>query len=290
MTYLLYNELANAGNGRDDALAIVSALSSKGVDIGEESLVSLVGLDPKEFFAGLGEEDSVIIYGGDGTLNHFVNNLGDQPVLGPLYYCPEERGGDFQRDLPEDVFDSETGLYRINRFIENLPFVEVKGKKYCFLTGVGFGIDGECCVKAEEMRAAGEKDINYGSIGLKLLMGPFDPPKATVRLDEGEPFELPKVYMASAMLGRYYGRGVAIAPKQDRRSGLLTFVCIHGKSKLATLFLFPKLMKGTHVKDRKACYLAYAKTIEVEFDRPCGLQIDGEVLIGVTHYKAYIGG
>ena len=289
MITLLYNEFANSGKGKEDAENAVAELQSLGVNVSTENMASLVGLDPKPFFSTLDEHDTVIIHGGDGTLNHLINNIGEVPFRCALLLYPSAgTGNDFQRDLPEETLDKETGLYRINDYVKNLPFVEVKGKKYRFLNGIGFGIDGECCVKAQEMKAAGEGNVDYGSITVKLLMGPFSPSKATIRLDGGDPITIPKTYLASAMNGRYYGGGMAIAPKQDRFSGKLTFVCIHGKGKFGTLLLLPKLFSGTHVKNKKHCYLAYAKTIEVEFDRPCGLQIDGEVVIGVTSYKAYV--
>ena len=221
-------------------------------------------------------------------MNHFVNNIGDVKIDCELYLTPTGTGNDFQRDLAAEDKVEDLGIYRINKYVEGLPLVEVQGKTYRFLNGIGFGIDGECCVKAEEMKAAGEKNINYGSITVGLLMGPYVPPTATIKVDGGEPIVLKKAYLASAMNGRFYGGGMMIAPAQRRNSGKLTVVCIHGRGKIGTLLLFPKLFKGTHVAKKKAVFLQTGKTIEVEFDRPCGLQIDGEVLVGVTSYKAYL--
>lgn len=286
MNYLLFNELADAGEGAKNAERLANELGEKGFEVGEK--LSLIGLDIKKFFAERDEKDVVVIFGGDGTLNHFVNNIGDQKIGCPVNLFPTGTGNDFQRDLPEECKDEKLGFYRINSFLENLPLVEVQGKTYRYLNGIGFGIDGECCVKAEEMKAAGEKDINYGNITIGLLMGPFVPPTATIVVDGGEPVTFKKAYLASAMNGRFYGGGMMIAPEQKRNSGLLSLVCVHGRGKLGTLLLFPKLFKGTHVKKKKAVYVAKGKTIEVTFDRPCGLQIDGEVLTGVTSYKAYL--
>ena len=286
MIYLLYNELADAGEGKANADKVVAELKEKGCVIDEQ--VSVIGLDLPAFFADKKESDSVIILGGDGTLNNFVNRLGEAKVSCALSLFPTGTGNDFQRDLPDEAKDPKTGVYHINSYLENLPIIEVQGKKFRFINGIGFGIDGECCVKAEEMKKAGEKDIDYGSITVKLLLGPFKPRTATIRVDGGEPMTFKKAYMACAMNGRFYGGGMNIAPEQKRRSGLLSLVCIHGKGKLGTLLLFPKLFKGTHVGAKKNVYVAKGKCIEVTFDVPCGLQIDGEVLTDVTSYKAYI--
>lgn len=286
MNYLLYNEKADNGAGKESAVNAMQSLGEKGFAIDEQ--ISLLGLDVKGFFARRDSGDNVVLIGGDGTLNHFINALGDQDVKCALFLRGAGNGNDFQRDLPEEVHDMHLDLYQINEFIEKLPFVEVKGKTYRFLNGIGFGIDGECCVQAEEMKAAGEEKIDYGAISVKLLMGPFVPALARVRIDGGEEMTFPKAYLASAMNGRYYGGGMLIAPQQRRGSGKLSLVTIYGKGRLGTLFMFPKLFKGTHVKKKKNCLIRTGKLIEVTFDRPCGLQIDGEVLTGVTTYKAYL--
>ena len=58
-----------------------------------------------------------------------------------------------------------------------------------------------------------------------------------------------------------------------------------GKGKLGTLMIFPSIFKGEHVKYEKHVDIFNAKEVEVEFDRPTPLQIDGETILGVTSYK-----
>lgn len=286
MNYLLFNEHSDAGQGLDNAERVASSLEAKGFPI--EAKVSLIGLNLKEFFLPLKKEDAVVIVGGDGTLNHFINVLGDTKTECAIYLYPWGTGTDFYHDLPDDVKDPNLGIARIDPYLERLPIAEIDGKKYRFLNGVGFGIDGDTCVKAEEMKAAGEKVINYGNITLGLLLGPYVAPTATVVIDGKEPMTFKRTYLASSMNGRYYGGGIMIAPDQARNSGKLSFVCIHGRRKLRALLILPKIFKGAHTKVKKAVHIETARSIEVTFDRPCGLQIDGEVLVGVTSYKAYI--
>ena len=282
MIYFLFNALADNGNGEESAKLAKEKPSS----LGEATLVALVGLDLPAFLGKLTKEDKAIIMGGDGTLNHFINELGDQTLPCPFYLLPSGTGNDFLNDV-KDHQDKETGLVPLNSFLEGLPYVEVKGKTYRFINGIGYGIDGECCAKAEQMKKEGAKKIDYGSITVKLLLGPYKAPNATVKVD-GEEFTFKKSYMASAMQGRYYGGGMAIAPEQKRGEGLLSFVTIHGRGKIGTLLLFPKLFKGTHVKAKKAVFIKQGKEIVVSFDRPTALQIDGEVVEDVSSYRAYL--
>ena len=285
MNYLLFNEFAQQGKARTLAEEEAKKLQPQ---IGEVELVNSTDLDLKAFFGERNAEDAVILLGGDGTLNYFVNKIEDLKLPCKTYLMPEGTGNDFVNDV-KDAVDPKTGMVLLNEYVENLPIIEVKGKTYRFINGIGYGIDGECCVEANRRIAAGEKDINYGNITVSLLLsGKYKAPNATVIIDGGEPMTFKKAYLASAMKGRYYGGGMQIAPTQDRKSGKISFVCIYGKGRFGTLLMFPKLFSGQHLKYKKNVCLKEGSVIEVRFDRPTGLQIDGEVIEGVESYVARV--
>ena len=89
------------------------------------------------------------------------------------------------------------------------------------------------------------------------------------------------------MNGRYYGGGMMAAPGQDRLNPehTVSVMVFRDKGKLGTLMIFPSIFKGEHVKYEKYVDIFNAKEVEVEFDRPTPLQIDGETILGVTSYK-----
>ena len=281
MIYLLYNDFADNNHGKEDAEKAAVELKGK---IGEAELISLVDLDLNAFAKKLGKDDSCVLMGGDGTLNHFINSYeGEWPSKLSLF--PMGTGNDFLNDVKDSL--DENGLVPLNEYLKDLPIIEVKGEKHKFINGIGYGIDGECCVVADEMKARGEKKINYSSITIKLLLGKYKAPNCTLIVD-GVEQQIKKAYLASAMNGRFYGGGMMIAPPQKRGSHLLSAVVVHGKGKLGTLFMFPNITKGKHLKYKKNVTLIQGKEIIVRFDRPTGLQIDGEVVKDVSEYKAYI--
>ena len=283
MNYLLFNELADGGRGKENAILAQKELNSffPGLE-----LTNIAKIDHLKFLGGLSKDDNVILFGGDGTLNHFVNAIGDAELPCKFYFYPSGTGNDFLNDVI-NCQDKNTKLVPLNDFVKGLPYIEVKGKTYRFINGIGYGIDGECCVEAEKMKANGEKDINYSKITISLLFHSYKPRNAKVKVD-GKEVSISKSYLASAMNGRYYGGGMKIAPNQVRGSGKLSLVVVHGKGKLGTFMMFPGLFKGNHIKRKRNVYVATGKVIEVSFDSPCGLQIDGEVVEGVTSYKAYL--
>lgn len=280
---LLFNELAEAGKAKEKALALQKELS---VYYRNLELMSLKGLDLDAFLKTLEKDDNVILLGGDGTINHFVNQIGTNLIPCPLFLSEAGTGNDFALDVAE-FKDEKTHLIKINGFISNLPYVEVKGRTYRFINGIGYGIDGECCVKAEQMKKEGATDIDYSKITIDLLLHSYKARMASVKVDDME-YKLPRVYIASAMNGRYYGGGMKVAPNQVRGSGKLSFVSAFNKGKFGMLMMFPGVIKGTYLKHKKNAIELVGKCIEVKFDMPTGLQIDGEVIEDVTSYKAYI--
>ena len=59
------------------------------------------------------------------------------------------------------------------------------------------------------------------------------------------------------------------------------------KSRLRALWSFRLIFSGKLSKKKKLVNSFKGKKIEVQFDRPCALQIDGEVIKNVTKYVAY---
>lgn len=101
------------------------------------------------------------------------------------------------------------------------------------------------------MKKEGVTEIDYSKITIDLLLHSFKGRNATVKVD-GKEIKLSRVYIASAMNGRYYGGGMKVAPNQKRGSHELTFVSCFNKGKLGMLMLFPSVIKGTHLHHKKA--------------------------------------
>ena len=129
------------------------------------------------------------------------------------------------------------------------------------------------------------KKINYTSIAVKQLLGKYKLRHATVTVD-GVTNEYDNVWVCPTMKGRHYGGGMKVAPNQDRfdPENKVTVVTFHKKGRIATLLSFTNFSKGNHSKLTKNIASVTGKQIEVKFDKPCALQIDGEVVENVTSY------
>ena len=279
---ILFNPLA--GNRSADPAPLMGKLTQSGFEVTTADLTAIT--DYAAFFAALDPADAVVLLGGDGTLNRFVNDTDGLEIPQTLLYSPGGTGNDFLRDIEKTP--EETPL-ELAPYMQDLPYVEVQGKRYRFLNNVGFGIDGYCCEVGDAQRAANPgKTINYTGIAIKGLLFHYKPTTATVTVD-GRTYTYKKAWLAPTMKGRYYGGGMNATPDQNRLdpTGKLSVMLFYGKGRLATLIAFPSIFEGKHIQKKKMVAIHEGYDIRVVFDAPRAVQIDGETITGVTEYRAY---
>ncbi len=239
--------------------------------------------DKREFLKKISEKDALVIIGGDGTLNKFVNAIDEVEYPFPIFCYAGGTGNDFINDVAED----SSCFVQINEYIKDLPTVLVNGKEYRFINGVGFGLDGYCCEIGDKKREKSGKAPNYLKIALGGLLGGYKPRNARVWVD-GVLHEYKNVWLAPTMNGRFYGGNMMIAPTQNRLNPekKISFAVAHTKHALSILTKLPTVFKGNHLKFKKVFEIIEGTEIKVEFDRPCALQIDGETVKDVSFYEA----
>lgn len=273
--YVLYNPLANSGKGEDCLEDILRELG------GKAECFDVTKTDVRTLIQNTNPEDTVVVAGGDGTLNHFVNDVYGLP-LPHVYMMRSGTGNDFLNDIepPEGQV-----LVPLNPYITDLPEVDVNGKTYRYVNNVAFGIDGAVCEEGDKQKAKGKRKINYTTLALKLMLFSYRAPNATVTVD-GETRHYSRVWMAPSMNGRYFGGGMQVAPVQDRRKKILTNVVVHNAGRFTIIRCFPAIFKGTHLKFTKIIDWRQGNEITVTFDRPIAVQIDGETIPNVLTYTA----
>ncbi len=277
--HILYNSIAGNGTNTDRIKALSEWFEG---DLIYQELHEIKSY--KDFFASIPAEDVVILCGGDGTLNRFINDTDGLEIQNEILYFASGSGNDFLRDIGKTAGETP---FSVKEYIRDLPIVEVQGKRYRFLNNVGFGIDGYCCEVGDAQRANSTKPVNYTAIAIKGLLFHYKPTAATVTVD-GVEYRYKKVWLAPTMKGRFYGGGMMAAPEQDRSDaeGKLSVMLFYGKGRLRTLIAFPSIFKGEHVNHRNMVRIHEGKDITVTFDRPATVQIDGETILGVTSYRA----
>ena len=277
MRYLLYNPISGHGKAekfaRDYALTLAEA--SKLIDITEG--------DFSEKISFADTNDSIILFGGDGTLNSFINTVNCETLCASVWYYPAGSGNDFYTDIRGGCANEPV---EITKYIHKLPVVRYQNKERRFINGVGYGIDGYCCEVGDLLRAKG-KTPNYTAIAIRGLLFHYHPCSAVVTVD-GVEHRYEKVWLAPTMFGGHYGGGMNPAPEQTREKRKLSVMVFHGSGKLKTLAIFPSIFEGKHTKHTKYVEILEGNEIQVKYERPTPMQIDGETVLQITEYTAYI--
>ena len=142
--YVLYNKHAGEKQTEEDIrmLEVVLDEPLKFIDITNVK-------NYRVFLGGLEIDDFIILAGGDGTLNHFANKTDGIEYHNEVLYFPNGTGNVFARELGHQ---KECNPFPITEYLKDLPCVIVNGKKYRFINGVGYGIDGYCCEVGDNLK------------------------------------------------------------------------------------------------------------------------------------------
>lgn len=284
MYYVLYNPLSGNKQGMEYSRLLLGNSVPEDAKLIDVSAIT----NYSDFWSGIDlENDTVVLSGGDGTLNRFVNDNKDLTLPKNLFYFASGSGNDFKKDVDDD---DNTTLIPLNQYIADLPTVTVNGKTSYFINGIGYGIDGYCCEEGDKLKEKSNKPVDYTAIAIKGLLFHFKPTNAKITVD-GVTKEYKKVWIAPTMNGRFYGGGMMVTPAQNRlrEDGKVSSAILYGSGALHTLIVFPSIFKGEHVKHTKMVEIREGHEVTVEFDRPTALQIDGETVLGVTSYTVKTG-
>ncbi|MBE7028619.1 MAG: diacylglycerol kinase family protein [Ruminococcaceae bacterium] len=270
--YVFYNPKSNNETGIKGLEKVKEILKNETLDICDITTVN----NWNSFFNNINKTDSVIIIGGDGTLNRFVNECDN--YTDNTYYFPCGNGNDFARDIKGD-----DKLIPIKKYTKKLPVCMINGKNYKFINGVGMGFDAYVCSKVNDLRQETKKSVNYVGVALKGVFGKYKTTNAKVMVD-GKEHNFNNVWFAATMKGRFCGGGFMLTPKQNRleEDGKLSLIVVHNAPKLKILYAFLLVFKGKHTKLKKSVTILEGYDIKAEFDKPSYLQIDGETHTNIS--------
>ena len=272
MYYVLYNPMSNKGLSNKEVEKLVNQLSQ------EEEVVMVNILEiqssQKEFISKVKPDEKVVICGGDGTVNRFLNSLIDFEYNCRLFVFQCGSGNDLAREFEKQK------MFEITDLAHNLPYAIINGeKKVAFINGIGMGFDAVVCAKKEEAYKSGVKK-GYTSIVMETFKE-YERYAVDLEID-GKDYHFDDVWCFVINHGKYFGGGMKIAPNADRFDGLLDFCIVHGLSKGKFLTLFPTIFLGTHIKHEDYVTYIQCKNVKVKKIGANILQADGEVSYGVN--------
>ncbi|MBB5265849.1 YegS/Rv2252/BmrU family lipid kinase [Catenibacillus scindens] len=230
-----------------------------------------------------GSPVTIVILGGDGTLNEAVNGIKDFSRVS-LGYIPLGSSNDFSRGMEQKGADPAQTLHNILRKKHEvwLDYGVVKApgtKEQRFIVSSGIGFDAYVTDDAlhspikNVLNAFHLGKLTYAVISLKQLFR-IRLQKASITVD-GKTMDFKRFYFASSHNLPYEGGGFKFTPKASPCDGKLDICVIYNFFKGIIPVLLPTAFLGIHPIFHGVKILR-GKDIHVSLERPYPVHTDGE--------------
>ena len=235
-----------------------------------------------EILTADGEPHTLVVLGGDGSLNEVINGIREPDKI-TLGYIPIGSSNDFARGLgiPNDPLTALETVLRAEKLIRMDAGVLSDGaRRRLFLVSAGIGFDAavchEVCVSRWKviLNKLGLGKLSYAVVALDRLVKDR-PAHMSLILEDGSRREFPKTYFAAFMNLPYEGGGFKFCPDASSEDGMLDVIIVNGLSVLKILFLLPLAFGGKHV-GFKGITILRCRKVRAEAELPLPLHTDGE--------------
>ena len=228
------------------------------------------------------EEVTIVVCGGDGTMNEVVNGIRDFSLV-TLGCIPIGSSNDLTRDfdLPKDAEKMLQVILHPNKIVPmDIGKLSYDGGAKNFAVSMGIGFDAAICHEAlhSKIKDALNKiklgKLTYLGIALKQLAS-AKKNAAVVILDDGQEIHVDRLLFVTAMVHRYEGGGFKFCPDADYADGYLDVLVVGNLSKSRVLRILPTALKGEHTRFN-GLNVYRAKKVVVRTQDPMPVHVDGE--------------
>ncbi len=246
------------------------------------------------------EERTLVILGGDGSINEAVNGYVPSDLC-TLAYIPIGSSNDFARGLgikgsPIQVLENILNkAHEVHLDCGMVKAPNQEGRKFIVSSGIGF----DAAVTHEASDSPLKKILNklhlgklvYVCIAIKQLYS-LELQKATLILDGEKVIHVDRFYFAASQNLPYEGGGFMFAPGASPTDGILNVCLAHTLPKLKVLCLLPTAFPGKHL-GFKGIELHPYKHMRVILEKPFCVHTDGETYghysdIEVTNLPGFV--
>lgn len=229
-----------------------------------------------------GQEHTLVVLGGDGTVNEAINGIVDFSNV-TLGYIPIGSSNDFARSfgLPKDPVKALDMILNPSEYsMMDVGVLSYKERRRRFAVSTGAGFDAAICHEAviSKLKVLLNRvklgKLTYAGIALNRIFY-LRPATVNVTLDNEKPMTFSHVMFVVAMNHPYEGGGFRFCPRANPSDGQLNVMVISGVSKLKALCLLPFALNGKHIYF-KGVHTFTCKKVAVESDLVLPLHTDGE--------------
>ena len=286
MLHFIVNPLSRSGKGHESWNKIQVFLEKKKIDY-KVQLTKFHGHATEiaksiSHSADSTNMQTIVVLGGDGTLNEVINGLSKLTYI-TLGYIPAGSGNDFSRSmkLPKNTMESlEIILHPKAYTYIDYGIIQSETSTRKFIVSAGIGYDAS--ITHETFKSNLKKILNkvklgkliYLLIGVKQLILSDNAP-ASLIIDSNTQLDMKRMLFASIHVQKYEGGGFPFAPDADPSDGNLEVCVFHDSSKWKYAFLLISSMFGKHVNFKGADVYS-CKSVSINSDIESAVHTDGE--------------
>lgn len=261
MFLIIHNPLSSNRKSKRKTKRIVDYFQKKGIEFILRSTLKITNLN--NYLDKRKNITDILFLGGDGSINHLINNVDLQKIKQNIYLAKSGSGNDFLRSLkPLKTANVSIGEATLD-----------DKEKVKFINGCGIGFDGLVChyVNNDSKKSKLSYFINVFRAILKYR-------RQSIKLviDKKE-YNFKNTFIASIQNGRYFGGGMKAAPKADIEDDNYYVIIAHNLNKFLIQLLLLTIYPGWHRFIKSKITILKGKNIEVYFNEPTIFQADGEV-------------
>lgn len=239
------------------------------------------------------ENLSLIILGGDGTMNEALQGMADPSKI-TIGYIPTGSSNDLARDLriPKNPLQALDRILHSGT-VHSMDMGTITypdGETRRFATGCGIGFDAAVCEESMRSRLKlffnriGLGKLTYLGIALKQLLTARKA-SCQIELDGKAPILIHNLLCIACMNHRFQGGGLMFCPNADANDGIMNLCVIGDIPKLVVLFALPTAFWGKHYIF-KGVTPYRAASVRIKASEPLWVHTDGEVTRQATEFVA----
>ncbi|QWC00004.1 hypothetical protein KHQ88_00050 [Mycoplasmatota bacterium] len=261
MFLIIHNPLSSNKKSRKKTKKIVRQFKKKNIPFIVRSTLKID--DMNSFLNRRDYITDILLLGGDGSINYFINNVDFQHIEQRIYLAKSGSGNDFLRSLKQ----IGTGDINIGQAILN------DEKSIKFINGCGLGFDGMVCHYVNNDHK--KNKISYLiNVFRSIINYNYQDIKVTI---DGVEHHYKRAYIASIQNGKYFGGGMKVAPQANITDDSYEIIIVHNLNKLLLQTLLMTIYPGWHRFLKKRVEILRGKHIQVVFSENTFFQADGEV-------------
>lgn len=259
MFIILHNPLSKNRKSKRVTKKLVDLFKKENIPFRVKSLLKIKDL--KDYLTKTHKKTTILLLGGDGTINAFINNTMNLAITQDIFLKRSGSGNDFLRSLKKQ-----------NPEIQYIMQLKHNEETTYFVNGAGMGIDG--MISHFVNKSKHKNRFNYFINTFKAFFL-YKPKYMEVTID-GTLYRFKKAWLININNGTYIGGGMKLTPKAKLDEKKLDVIVVHRVPRLILFFIFLSVYFGLHTYLKPFVFYKKAEKVHATMFSPQTAQCDGE--------------